>query len=249
MVYKFEIPCCSYDEYQFSMTFANDHSASIVSSTSNKTNIYGIIALKLNVDHHELYECFKRLLRSLLNNYPVLFSADFILQHSNAFESLHEKDDIVVEVQKVLSVIDLLLHKKKLNKEDTQNIQLSWKEILGAACYYHLNQTQIEKERMSDLSARFLSEHGNNSCFMAASILANKNEYGEGLHGAKAFVFIHPSIMDDWYNYNAALEEPLIGLFKDIGCCCLPRCTSSICSNSSFEQANKIKGLKLQTRK
>jgi hypothetical protein len=39
------------------------------------------------------------------------------------------------------------------------------------------------------------------------------------------------------------MDEPLINLFKDIGCSCLPRCTS-ICGKSSVEQANKIKAMK-----
>lgn len=244
LVYKFDIPSCQFSEYQFSLTFANDHCAAICSSTSSKTNIYGIIALGLNVDHHEHYECFKRLLRSLLNNFPIIFSIDFIVQNSNSFESRHEKDDLIVEVQNVLNIIELLLHKKKLtNPGGGYNSQISWNEIFGAACYYYLNQNQIEKKRLNDLSARFQSEHGNNSCYIAASIVSNKNEYGEGLRAAVAFITTHVEMMDEWYCYNAAMTDPLISVFKDIGCSCVPRCLG-VCSNSSVEQANKIKAMK-----
>jgi len=156
---KFDIPRCCHDEYQFSITFANDHSASIVSSTSNKSNIYGIVALGLNVDHFELYECFKRLLRSLLNNYPIIFDINFIIENAKEFESRYDKD-LIIEVQKILRVIEMLLHKTKLASEGNQFLQLSWNEILGAACYYYLNRNIIERERYSDYLAQFQQEHG-----------------------------------------------------------------------------------------
>ena len=166
LIYKFDIPRCSYDEYQFSITFANDHSASIVSSTSNKSNIYGIVALGLNVDHFELYECFKRLLRSLLNNYPIIFGINFIIENAKEFESHYDKD-LVIEVQKILRVIEMLLHKTKLASEG-QFLQLSWNEILGAACYYYLNRNVIEKERYSDYLAQFQQEHGTYSILFSS---------------------------------------------------------------------------------
>jgi len=199
LVYKFDIPRCSYEEYQFSMTFANDHSAAIISSQSSKSNIYGVIALGLNVDHYELYDCFKRLLRSLTNNFSSLFSEDFIVHYSHFFESLHKGDDLITLVQGMLNTIDLLLHKKPWKNEFQKNLEITWNEILGAACFYHQNQQVIEKERMEALSANFLADYGSNASFCAANILANNNEFGETFHAAKCFVQAYPEIMNEWY--------------------------------------------------
>ena len=248
LIYKFDIPRCSHEEYQFSMTFANDHSAAIISSLSKRSNIYGVIALGLNIDHYELYDCFKRLLRSLTNNFPSLFSKDFIIYYSNLFESIHKGKDLITIVQGMLNTIDLLLHKKAWKNEFQKNLEITWSEILGVACFYHLNQEVIEKERMETLSLKFLNEYGSNATFCAANILANSNEFGETFQAAKAFVQLNPTIMNDWYDYNLSMDEPLINNFKDIGCICLPRCTS-ICSKSSVEQANKIKSMKKGTSK
>jgi hypothetical protein len=64
---------------------------------------------------------------------------------------------------------------------------------------------------------------------MAASIMANKNEYSDNnIHVAKANAFIsaNPKLMEEWYNYNASMNDPLIPqLLNNIGCKCIPRCT------------------------
>lgn len=114
----------------------------------------------------------------------------------------------------------------------SEKIQYNWEELMCAVCWYRVNRTVFEVAEQWDLAQKFLNLHGDSAPFIAAAYFAsgvdNQSSFvcpGEDEKKmALAFMSHFPEDMEGWYEYNAGLEEPMLGLERaDKGCRCIPR--------------------------
>lgn len=107
-------------------------------------------------------------------------------------------------------------------------IKLTWNKFFDAVCWYVMYFDMIESQRNNMLAQDFISEHLDSSTFMAAAILAPSGHStvsdDHTVKKARAFMKIYPDFMNEWYEYNASLTEPLLEM-KDVAreCFCVPR--------------------------
>lgn len=114
----------------------------------------------------------------------------------------------------------------------SEKIQYNWEELMCAVCWYRVNRTVFEVAEQWELAQKFLNLHGDSAPFIAAAYFAsgvdNQSSFvcpGEDEKKmAMAFMSHFPEDMEGWYEYNAGLEEPMLGLERaDKGCRCIPR--------------------------
>jgi hypothetical protein len=115
---------------------------------------------------------------------------------------------------------------------NSERIQYNWEELMCAVCWYRVNRTVFEVAEQWELAQKFLNLHGDSAPFIAAAYFAsgvdNQSSFvcpGEDEKKmALAFMSHFPEDMEGWYEYNAGLEEPMLGLERaDKGCRCIPR--------------------------
>lgn len=113
-----------------------------------------------------------------------------------------------------------------------EKIQYNWEELMCAVCWYRVNRTVFEVAEQWELAQKFLNLHGDSAPFIAAAYFAsgvdNQSSFvcpgEEEKKMALAFMSHFPEDMEGWYEYNAGLEEPMLGLERaDKGCRCIPR--------------------------
>jgi hypothetical protein len=145
-----------------------------------------------------------------------------------------------------------ILHHSGPSDRERLSIPLTWINVLNAACWYHIemhhfkkpNQTSMIQNMVEEWSQTFVKMHGEDSAaFMAAAAFPLENDRNhpkcseEEKKWARAYMLVNPGIMENWYTYNAGLQEPMFGLQSaDKKCKCLPRhrsCPSSSSSSSS----------------
>ncbi len=93
------------------------------------------------------------------------------------------------------------------------------------ATYTSRHHDELSTKRTQLHCDEFIQQHGlENAPFVAASILSAAHNVGIDARQrslADAFVKLNAESMNQWYDYNAQLQEPLFGLDKS--CYCLPR--------------------------
>ena len=93
------------------------------------------------------------------------------------------------------------------------------------ACYTSRHHDELSTKRTQLHCDEFIQQHGlENAPFVAASILSAAHNVGIDARQrslADAFMKLNVESMNQWYDYNAQLQEPLFGLDKS--CYCLPR--------------------------
>jgi hypothetical protein len=111
-------------------------------------------------------------------------------------------------------------------------VQYNWQELVCAVCWYRVNRTVFEAAEQWGLAQKFLNLYGDSAPFIAAAYCAssvdNQSSFvcpGEDEKKmALAFMGHFPEDMEGWYEYNAGLEEPMLGLERaEKGCRCIPR--------------------------
>lgn len=111
-------------------------------------------------------------------------------------------------------------------------VQYNWQELVCAVCWYRVNRTVFEAAEQWGLAQKFLNLYGDSAPFIAAAYCAssvdNQSTFvcpGEDEKKmALAFMGHFPEDMEGWYEYNAGLEEPMLGLERaEKGCRCIPR--------------------------
>lgn len=110
---------------------------------------------------------------------------------------------------------------------------VTWNSLVQAICWYHVNNERIEKMKQAEeerllpeLARNFLATHGDAASFIAAIQLAEAGTSEEDKKCALAYMKVFPTQMQEWYDYNASLSDPLIKL-RNRTCRCLPRHQSS----------------------
>jgi len=111
------------------------------------------------------------------------------------------------------------------NEEKCQLSMLSWNNILDALSWYRQHKEQILMERDLAMANHFYMVHGDDASFFAAMNLVeyhtHKVESDEQM-ASLAYMKIFESDMQQWYEYNASLEDPLIPNLNK-RCRCVPR--------------------------
>ena len=115
---------------------------------------------------------------------------------------------------------------------DPFEVTYNWEEIIYAVCWYRVNRTELEVAEQWTLAQRFLNLHGDSAPFIAAAYCASCADSQSSFECpgeeekkmALAFMGHFPEDMEGWYEYNAGLEEPMLGLERsDKACRCIPR--------------------------
>lgn len=131
----------------------------------------------------------------------------------------------------------------------TSPVNETWAGLLEGACAYVLDRDAIEKalakkqaaeakatearERAmdGDRATCFMAMHGDNCGWMAAHVLVpdRKGFDADEIKMAQAFARVNPTMMNEWYDYNATLSESLIPELQRTpkSCRCIPRCTKA----------------------
>ena len=133
---------------------------------------------------------------------------------------------------KIAIVTPATSRSQSFDQVSSSNIIYNWQELVYAVCWYRVNKSVLEVAELWTLAQRFLNLHGDSAPFIAAAYCASCADTqstfecpGEDEKKmALAFMGHFPEDMEGWYDYNASLEEPMLGLERtDKACRCIPR--------------------------
>ena len=133
---------------------------------------------------------------------------------------------------KVAIVTPATSRSQSFDQVSGSNIIYNWQELVYAVCWYRVNKSVLEVAELWTLAQRFLNLHGDSAPFIAAAYCASCADTQSTFECpgeddkkmALAFMGHFPEDMEGWYNYNASLEEPMLGLERaDKACRCIPR--------------------------
>ena len=236
--YKFTIPITSndYNSYCFAMTFANDHQISIVNDIS-------IVGMNINImsnDHKEMLNNLRRIIRKMMYDDNYNITNDMIII-ANTFQKQFNNDiNITMKYyENYYPIIHSFIYNyiKIYSNDNNSNYKpiiwsemidiITWKQLYQLVVWNCVNKQYLLNEIDIEKSNQFFEEYQESAPFMAAAILANTTNktFDEmKISSAKAFMKVYSNDMNDWYNYNATLKEPLLGLENMCPkCVCLPR--------------------------
>ena len=124
------------------------------------------------------------------------------------------------------------LNSRIQSSNNYEKVLYNWEDLMCAVCWYRVNRNILETAEQWDMAETFLNIHGESAPFIAAAYCASSMDDqstfecpGEDEKKmALAFMSHFPYDMEGWYEYNASLEEPMLGLERaDKNCMCIPR--------------------------
>jgi hypothetical protein len=240
--HRFTIASGTVDDYYFAMSFANDHRVTILPDPVGIKKTAPSKAGELNSDHTLMYNNLKKQLRLILsedesnaatgkvpNSTLITDGSKWIDQHGDSKQFAQEAYEQMRPA--VENMLNLRRDRVRAPSKDHSDLDqdplkhLSWNTLLEAASWYRHNRDRIKEERKTELGLTFSVIHGDDAAFMAAINLmeyhTHKVEKEEHI-ASFAYMQMFPDEMNGWYDYNAALKEPVIENIAK-GCRCLPR--------------------------
>lgn len=249
VTHRFTIPSSDdKDSYIFAATLATDTQITIL----NDMKIEDSDQDSLNPSHTEMYNSLRSYVRRTLKpdsgdvmKESIEANAKKWVRHCFSRSEPANPEAVLGYITPfIVSVTDgVRLESDELTRMDgyMKEYGITWQVFYQAVCWNAVNSSMLEKKKQINDSAIFIAEHGlDNAPFMAACLLADCNKAtssAEQKRMALAYMRLNPIQMHDWYDYNASLSEPMLGLDRaDKDCCCLPR-HHSRCPNKNSKQA------------
>lgn len=238
--YEWEVPCDHYENFRFGCTFANDHSVTIV-----ETDICpGGHDCWINSEQLSMVQTAVRSFRDLYNDGTSLRKSEYYRRLGESYEikSKTSKENILkfyMQIEDAMdgkpftfySLKDIVFVQFELNLED----------FFGLMSWMQCNKDVADEYINEKLALEHLSLHGEGSAFVAASIHyeQRKDERSKDYKAAVAYMKLFRDDINQWYDYNNELEDPIIPKHSG-GCRCLPRCYKG-CVNRPSKQKGQNK--------
>lgn len=155
---------------------------------------------------------------------------DKIIDHLTSI--MKDKEDNTEMDCKIAVVSPASSRSQSFDQVSSNNVIYNWQELIYAVCWYRVNKNVLEIAELWTLAQRFLNLHGDSAPFIAAAYCASCADTQSTFECpgeddkkmALAFMGHFPEDMEGWYDYNASLEEPMLGLERtDKACRCIPR--------------------------
>ena len=249
VTHRFNIPSSDdKDAYVFAATLASDTQITILNEIKCEDSGHD----SLNPSHTEMYNCLRSYIRRTLKPDSASSMKDTIEANAKKWVthcfSRNEPANPEAVAGYITSFVTSIVDGVKLDSDELSRMdgymheyKITWQMLYNGVCWNAMNRTMLEKKQQINDSTLFIAEHGLDTApFMAACLLADCNRATSTTvqkRIALAYMRLNPIPMHDWYDYNASLSEPMLGLDRaDRDCCCLPR-HQSRCPNRNSKQA------------
>jgi hypothetical protein len=189
---------------------------------------------KMNGDRaaQKLEEC-RPLLSRLVDQAWRSREDSFYLKEEST-DDRHKLQQQLLHTHKSVSSQDVASEREEIEAA-IRSAQVTWRDLFCAVCWERLRANKIEKDKSVKLALDFLEKYHAEAAFLAAACfysptpilfdrLPAANSHNICKEIALTFMQEFPDQMDEWFSYNAKLEEPFFGLeATPKGCVCIPR--------------------------